>query len=193
MRKHLELLHGQRLTFRGVFVRQGKKRAYRGYGNLGDGHDRTVLLRDITDESKRLVADHLWFNMTETFVAASPVEGDVIQFDARVDDYTKGYERDHYDYKLSRPTKVVNLGRISHEPTVHPGPIRDPFFTDLEWIQYGDSAPAEITARVTSEMQLIEASLAATTEGSNKYRRRCKQIDRKRKILSHISTGAHDG
>lgn len=45
----------------------------------------------------------------------SCVEGEVVSFDARVDSYVKGYKRDSYDYKLSRPTKVVSHGRPDWE------------------------------------------------------------------------------
>ena len=38
------------------------------------------------------------------------VEGEVVSFNARVDDYLKGYEKNDYDYKLSRPSKIVPHG-----------------------------------------------------------------------------------
>jgi hypothetical protein len=59
------------------------------------------------------VADHLWFNYTKGFQALGIlVEGDVIEFYARVREYTKGYvnyremiDEREIDYKLSYPTK----------------------------------------------------------------------------------------
>jgi hypothetical protein len=48
--------------------------------------------------------------MNQAFRNECLVESEVIEFDARVDDYLKGYERDSVDYKLSRPTKVRSLG-----------------------------------------------------------------------------------
>jgi hypothetical protein len=104
-------LYGQRRRFTGTFVRQGRKRAYKGYGTEGDGYDATVLFQGVMDESGRIVADHLWFNLTEGFVGAGMAGGDLVSFDARVDDYLKGYEKDSYDYKLLRPTKIVNYGQ----------------------------------------------------------------------------------
>ncbi|HXS93158.1 MAG TPA: hypothetical protein VN736_01065 [Candidatus Limnocylindrales bacterium] len=111
MRKALEQMYGQRKRFFGVFERCGRKPAYRGWGSAGNGNDETVLLRDIRDESGRMVTDHLWFRLTVKFGELFLVPGEVISFDARVDGYTKGYGRDDYDYKLSRPTKVVEHGR----------------------------------------------------------------------------------
>ena len=67
-------------------------------------------------------------------------EGYVIQFDARVDDYTKGYERDRGDDKLSRPTKVVNLGQIERiliaPPEFHDLPDNSFWRSELEWMGY---------------------------------------------------------
>jgi hypothetical protein len=110
MRETLEQLYGQRQKFSGTFERAGKKPAYRGWGTDGKGYGDTLLLRDMKDEDGRVVADHLWFNLTKAFRSAKLTKGDTVSFDARVDDYTKGYERDDYDYKLSRPTNVVNHG-----------------------------------------------------------------------------------
>lgn len=106
-------LYGQRKRFIGTFERKGRKRAYRGWGTAGDGYDATLLLQDIKDDTGRTVADHLWFNTTKEFRHARLHKGDVVSFDARVDDYVKGYDRENYDYKLSRPTKVVNHGPIA--------------------------------------------------------------------------------
>ena len=100
-----------RHTFTGIFKKTGWKDGYR-------GSVQTILLLDIKDEHGQVVTDHLWFNFTRGFVAANPMEGDVLQFDARVSKYIKGYmgyRDDVYDhpieedYQLSRPTKVVNL------------------------------------------------------------------------------------
>lgn len=101
-----------RHTFTGVFIRIGLKNGYK-------CPLETVLLKDVRDSSGRIVTDHLWFNLTKGFQAANLHEGDVVQFDARVAVYQKGYKGhriDVYcpietDYKLSHPTKVKNLGR----------------------------------------------------------------------------------
>lgn len=87
------------------------------YKNL----DETILLGDvyILDENGQrdeLVTDHLWFKRTLQFQRIDAQPGDIIQFDARVDDY---YKRDQYadyyskirDYRLVRPTKIKNISR----------------------------------------------------------------------------------
>jgi hypothetical protein len=65
-----------------------------------------------------VAADHLWFPMTKAFEALGPLtQGDVIEFDARVTRYEKGYRGRRvdvaienppaYDFRLSRPTRLV--------------------------------------------------------------------------------------
>lgn len=112
--RQLGALYGRRNRFSGTFVRDGLKGAYR-----GPGYDETVLLKDIRDEYGNIVADHLWFNKTKGFEELFLIEGEIVSFDARVDDYLKGYKKDGYDYKLSRPTKVKSHGRpdfVDYEP-----------------------------------------------------------------------------
>ena len=56
------------------------------------GLDETILLGDVyllDENGKRdeLVTDHLWFKRTLQFQRIDAQPGDIIQFDARVDDY----------------------------------------------------------------------------------------------------------
>jgi hypothetical protein len=99
---------GKRSLYTGEFVRTGLKHGY-----MGDIV--TVLLKDVRDESGRIVTDHLWFNMTKGFSQANLKAGDFVEFRGRVERYVKGYKgwRDDVydgpieeDYKLSFPTKV---------------------------------------------------------------------------------------
>ncbi len=109
MRTHLKKELGNRKKFRGLFVRIGRKTGFKGY------RQETILLKDIIDlEHGTLVADHLWFNFTKSFGAAHVREGTMIEFEARVTQYTKGYVNKRYkidqqkkDYKLSHPTKFA--------------------------------------------------------------------------------------
>lgn len=82
MRKELNNLdHKKRYTFIGTFERFGKKTAFQG-PDL-----RTVLLKDIhLKDDTRILADHLWFNLTKEFAQQSLCPGDKVQFDGRVDD-----------------------------------------------------------------------------------------------------------
>ena len=110
MRKELKAIGKQeRHTFNGVFVREGLRSAYRGFPLS------TVLLKDIKlKDSDKIITDHLWFNKTKGFKALNLKEGNIVQFDARVDSYVKGYKgyredvcsHTEKDYKLSYPTKI---------------------------------------------------------------------------------------
>jgi hypothetical protein len=115
MRKKLSKLKNQRKKFIGVFERFGIKRAYRG-PDL-----QTVLLKDIKDENGDFLCDHLWFNLTKGFKLIKLIRGDIVEFEARVKGYVKGYmgykddiydKPIEYDYKLDRPTKVKKISNI---------------------------------------------------------------------------------
>jgi len=112
MRKALAHREGERATFTGTFERYGLKTGW------GKGPPKkTLLLRDIKDSRGVKVCDHLWFNLTVGFAKLRLQPSEVVQFDARVKLYTKGYQgyREDVDkpverdYKLSHPTKVMRL------------------------------------------------------------------------------------
>lgn len=59
--------------------------------------------------------DHIWLNLTKEFEKLEPYlkEGVIVEFDARIKLYKKGYINRRlniydlrYDYKLSHPTRV---------------------------------------------------------------------------------------
>ena len=112
MRKALQQQDGERATFLGTFERMGSKRGW-----MGD--EPTMLLKDIRTPAGEPICDHLWFNLTKSFAELALQPGDVVQFDARVKEYEKGYKgrrEDVYvpverDYKLSHPTKVRKVKR----------------------------------------------------------------------------------
>ena len=110
MRKNLQKIGTQeRHTFTGTFVRYGFKSGYKGMIE-------TPLLKDIKDIEGNPITDHLWFTKTKGFSQYELNEGDVLQFDARVSIYQKGYKGYDFmkqlecpiqdDYKLSYPTKI---------------------------------------------------------------------------------------
>ena len=111
MRTALASRDEERATFQGQFERFGTKKGWQGR------EEQTILLKDIYDHTGNLVCDHLWFNATKAFVLLHLQTGDVVQFDARVKAYLKGYfgrREDVYkptetDYKLSHPTRVKKL------------------------------------------------------------------------------------
>ncbi|MBN9385342.1 MAG: hypothetical protein J0H74_31585 [Chitinophagaceae bacterium] len=108
MRQELKKIDEQRELFRGGFKKYGLKSGYKGHSM------ETVLLVDIRDGNGNLICDHLWFNMTKGFEQLGALrEGDMIQFEARVKKYRKGYvnqragiDQSKFDYKLSHPTRI---------------------------------------------------------------------------------------
>jgi hypothetical protein len=113
MRNQLKKINGVRSTFTGTFERYGFKNGYRGKQLT------TILLKDIKDKYGKLRSDHLWFNLTKEFDVLPIEEGDRLQFDARVSEYTKGYNGYKWevaiekpleqDYRLSRPTNIRKI------------------------------------------------------------------------------------
>lgn len=90
---------------------------FKRYGNKTNSYTKriewTILLVNVKEKtSGKEVTDHIWFSLGDQFKALGELkEGDVLQFDARVDTYIKGYagwedEDREQDYRLSRPTKI---------------------------------------------------------------------------------------
>jgi hypothetical protein len=111
MRSELAPENGKRKKFRAAFSRLGKKTNYKGYS------EETILLNTVVDvETGKTVTDHVWFSYTQGFVKASLKSGDMLEFEARVKEYRKGYVNKNYkinkattDFKLSNPTKIKKM------------------------------------------------------------------------------------
>ena len=111
MRRALAAREEERATFTGTFERFGTKNGWQGR------QDQTILLKDICDQSGTRVCDHLWMNATKAFGLLTLQTGDIVQFDARIKPYLKGYfgRREEVwkpievDYKLSHPTRVKKV------------------------------------------------------------------------------------
>jgi len=103
MRLALMRYSGCRIRFTGVFSKYGVKRNERGYLIS------TVLLSDITDDFGVIVCDHLWIEISEGFEGLQ--RGDVLEFDASVRPYIKGYytARRERDYCLKYPERVQKV------------------------------------------------------------------------------------
>ena len=112
-REFLEAMDEFRGKFTGIFERYGTKPGYY-------KPDVTILIKDITDSTGNIVADHLWFNYTKGFKNVGELNtNDVIEFVARVTPYVKGYVNNkeciddrEIDYRLSHPTKIVKLKNV---------------------------------------------------------------------------------
>ena len=114
MRKQLAAENGIRKKFRATFERVGKnpdsyRENYKGYT------EETILLKNIVDvETRKVVADHIWFSYTKGFEKLSLSPGVVLEFEARVKEYKKGYvnkalnlHKRLTDYKLSHPARIA--------------------------------------------------------------------------------------
>lgn len=107
MRKKLSKINGERTKFFGKFERIGSKSGWK-------GKEKTVLIKDISDQYGTSVADHIWFNYTKGFQNIYLNNGDLLEFEARVKEYEKGYKGSRLDvdapvsrdYKLSHPSKI---------------------------------------------------------------------------------------
>jgi len=123
MRTKLRDAQGERFTFNATFVRIGKKTNYMGLS------EETVLLKNILKaETQEFVCDHVWLNFTRAFEKLNLREGDMISFDARIKQYTKGYVNrkikinlQKRDYRLSHPTQIKRLQETRGKEHI-PGP-----------------------------------------------------------------------
>lgn len=97
-------------NFYGKFIRVSTKTGWR------NSPIHTVLLRNIKDSDHNDISDHLWVNYTNELQNLGRLEyGDIIEFHALVEKYTKGYinkksgiDERIADYKLVRLTRFVN-------------------------------------------------------------------------------------
>lgn len=114
MRRGLEAIDGERTRFRATFQRFGKKSGYKIRWLL------TILLVDIKRlDDEKVIADHAWMTAGKQFKNLDLHSGDIIEFDARVGMYRKGYSESdednpfRYDYRLERPTRMEKVGRMT--------------------------------------------------------------------------------
>ena len=83
----MKSISGKRERFRATFSRTGTKKNYHGFPET------TLLFDDVCREKNgQLISDHLWFNNTKSFQAVNLEAGDVVEFEARVTPYEKGYQ-----------------------------------------------------------------------------------------------------
>lgn len=110
MRKNLRARDGQRFRVTAIVERSGLKRGWQGR------EQQTLMLRNLVDANTgELLDDHLWFTAGKWSEGLQA--GDMIEFDARVGPYEKGYfgrREDVFappstDWRLTRPTKVKRL------------------------------------------------------------------------------------
>jgi hypothetical protein len=126
MRVKLGKDEGIRKKFTATFSRIGKKKNFKGYS------EDTILLMNVTDaETSAVVADHIWFSYTKSFEKVILKDGILIEFEARVKSYAKGYvnkavgiNHRKTDFKLSHPTKIKIISNFRFQIAVnHENPI----------------------------------------------------------------------
>lgn len=103
-------INKERKTFTAIFQKHGKKSGYHGYLNM------TILLSDLKSTDGEILTDHLWMNVGKRIEELKLTPGNIIQFDARVKPYVKGYSKDddenpkRIDYGLEYPSKLSIIG-----------------------------------------------------------------------------------
>lgn len=110
MREELAKIDNIRAKFTGEFEKFGEK-------NNFWGSNKTILLKYIKNLDGKIVTDHLWFMYTKNFQKLGELNtGDIIEFEARVSPYEKGYishrqfiDERELDYKLNYPTKIKKI------------------------------------------------------------------------------------
>lgn len=112
MRKKLKALDKERFRVTAEFGKFGVKRNWNGY------EEPTVCFQNIKDSDNNLLTDHIWFTVGKRINDLNLQEGDIIQFEARVSGYKKGYYKNDFDYKLNNPTKFKLLNREVSEVIV---------------------------------------------------------------------------
>jgi hypothetical protein len=115
MRNELAKIDGERRRFRAVVADFGVGRAAK--------RIETILLVEVrrTDDLDDVVADHLWLKKNAALRVAAI--GDVLEFDARVERYEKGYRNFRFgidettvDYRLSEPSNVQVIAKGAPQP-----------------------------------------------------------------------------
>lgn len=111
MREKLKAIEGERLRFSGTVARFGKRTDRNGSENV------TVLFcKVVRMDTGKEVTDHLWFNVGKRIQSLLLSVGDVVEFDATVVSYTKGYlggpEEEFpetIDYRLGHPRNLEKI------------------------------------------------------------------------------------
>lgn len=112
MRTELKKMKDQRLHFTATIERFGERKNFKGVPTP------TILLKNIRlIGEEKILTDHLWFTKGKSWDGF--IVGSVIEFDARISEYTKGYKGHREDvidspvttdYKLTRPTNIRAVG-----------------------------------------------------------------------------------
>lgn len=111
MRWRLEGLVGQRCIFRARFIRFGSTPLFDGR------YIHWMLIEDVRNEREEYVTHHTWIPLRPWDYVYAPIRhGDLIQFDAEVEMYTKGRKGEReIDYGLWKPANVEHIEQFEAE------------------------------------------------------------------------------
>jgi len=114
MRNQLVDIEGKEISFMAEFVRYGSIK------NCSDEEQQTILLRRVTTiDDNKIVAQHLWIQLTKDSALNSLnlKEGIFIKFNAKVEKYTKGYLGTNDNLRTVHPFEtdyhLINIKNIS--------------------------------------------------------------------------------
>jgi len=123
MRINLQGCVGRRMTFTGLFWQYGAFCNRRGAG-------RTILLRAVRDLNGKEFADHVWINYTAGFdIIGEFQRGDLVQFEATVSEYVRGYLGEKIEDRLKHPLQIDY--RLKYPRKVKLLQTNSPFHTRL--------------------------------------------------------------
>lgn len=112
IRTALEPDLNKRQTYQGTFVRCGF------FWENSRKKKETVLIRDIKQiQSRDIIADHIWLSCTDGFKKANLCPGDLVQFAATPQTYTKMIQGELVvDFNLKFPRHIRNLSKCGEIP-----------------------------------------------------------------------------
>ena len=92
-----------RATFSGTFDRIGSKKGWL-------GPEQTLLVKNVRNAEGQVVVGQVWLKFTEEFAALDLCPGDVVDFDARVNESSSGPSKG--GFRLSHPSNVFKRSLI---------------------------------------------------------------------------------
>ena len=92
-----------RAAFSGTFDRIGSKKGWR-------GPEQTLLVKNVINAEGQVVMGQVWLKSTEEFASLDLCSGDVIEFDARVNESASDPSKG--GFRLSHPSNVFKRSSI---------------------------------------------------------------------------------
>lgn len=103
MRENLAKINTQRIFVTARVSRFGSKTNYHGFSEA------TIYLVDLKNLDGENLTNYIWFSVGKIISKMCLKEQEIIQFEARVSPYCKGYFKDTLDFKLNNISKIKRL------------------------------------------------------------------------------------